>query len=275
MLIEATDLALALPDFSKKRPFRPAPTVEILKGLTFAIRRGQTVGIVGRSGCGKSTLGRTLVRLHAPTGGRLTFNGTDITELDAADLRPLRRDLQVIFQDPLSALNPRRTIAAIVADPLQLHDVADAPTRAREALDAVGLGRPFLGRYAHELSGGQRQRVGIARAIALRPKFIFADEIVSGLDTSTQAQVIALLRALQKELRLTLAFVSHDLSVVRHLCDTVMVMAAGQIVERGPTARVFDDPQHAETKALKAAIPLPEVDRDWLGAPLRPAAAVI
>ena len=263
-LFEARDLTLALPDLNAKRPFRPAPRITILRGLSFAIPEGACVGIVGESGSGKSTLGRTLVRLFEPTGGTLTFAGTDITHLSADAIRPLRRDLQVIFQDPSSSLNPRRTVGAIVAAPLRLHGVANPSERAARALDEVGLGAAFAGRYPHELSGGQRQRVGIARAVALEPRFIFADEIVSGLDTSTQAQVIALLKTLQREHNLTIAFVSHDLSVVRHLCDELIVMSAGEIIEAGRTAEIFDHPQHPETQALKAAIPLPEIEPDWL-----------
>ncbi|MEO1103951.1 MAG: ABC transporter ATP-binding protein [Pseudomonadota bacterium] len=263
-LLEAAGLTLSLPDLNAKRLLRPAPRIEILQGLDFAIPEGACVGIVGESGSGKSTLGRTLVRLHEPTGGTLMFDGRDIAHLGAEEIRPLRRDLQVVFQDPSSSLNPRHTVERIVEAPLRLHGVADPRARAREALDAVGLPSAFATRYPHELSGGQRQRVGIARAVALRPRFIFADEIVSGLDTSTQAQVIALLKRLRAELSLTIAFVSHDLSVVRHLCDRLIVMSGGRIIEQGDTAAVFDNPQHPETRALKAAIPLPEVDPAWL-----------
>ncbi|MEM8551437.1 MAG: ABC transporter ATP-binding protein [Pseudomonadota bacterium] len=263
-LFAAEGLSLSLPDLNAKRLFRPAPRIEILHGLDFEIKERSCVGIVGESGSGKSTLGRALVRLHQPTGGRLTFDGKDITHLGEDALRPLRRHLQVIFQDPSSSLNPRHTVGAIVEAPLRLHGIDNPPKAAREALDQVGLPGAFASRYPHELSGGQRQRVGIARAVALRPRFIFADEIVSGLDTSTQAQVIALLKRLQEELSLTIAFVSHDLSVVRHLCDRLMVMSAGRIVEQGDTAAIFDAPQAPETRALKAAIPLPEIEPGWL-----------
>jgi len=260
------DLTLALPNLNAKRAFRPAPAITILSDLSFDIPAGACVGIVGESGSGKSTLGRTLVRLYEPTGGSVVFDGTDITHLSPEEIRPLRRNLQVIFQDPSSSLNPRHTVAAIVEAPLRLHGSANPVADARAALDAVGLSRAFASRYPHELSGGQRQRVGIARAVALRPKFIFADEIVSGLDTSTQAQVIALLKDLQRELALTIAFVSHDLSVVRHLCDRLIVMSAGRIIEAGETAAIFEHPQHAQTRALKDAIPLPEIDDSWLTA---------
>jgi len=263
-LFEAENLTLSLPDLNAKKPLRPAPRIEILHGLTFTIEQGACVGIVGESGSGKSTLGRTLVRLHEPTGGRLAFGGQDITHLREDALKPLRRHLQVIFQDPSSSLNPRRTVGSIVAAPLRLHGFSDIGDRVATALHQVGLPRAVAGRYPHELSGGQRQRVGIARAVALSPRFIFADEIVSGLDTSTQAQVIALIERLRAELDLTIAFVSHDLSVVHHLCDSLIVMSDGRIVEAGETATVFDNPQHPHTQALKAAIPLPEIEPDWL-----------
>ncbi|XWN29407.1 MAG: ATP-binding cassette domain-containing protein [Devosia sp.] len=263
-LFTATNLSLSLPDLNAKRPLRPAPQVHILKGLDFTIEEGACVGIVGESGSGKSTLGRTLVRLYEPTAGTLAFAGTDITHMSQDALRPLRRDLQVIFQDPSSSLNPRRTVGAIIAAPLHLHGFADVKDRVATALDQVGLPKGVAARYPHELSGGQRQRVGIARAVALSPRFIFADEIVSGLDTSTQAQVLALIEGLRARLNLTIAFVSHDLSVVHHLCDSLMVMSAGQIVETGTTEAVFANPQHPHTKDLKAAIPLPEIEPGWL-----------
>ncbi len=269
-VFSARDLRLSLSDFNARKPFRPVPRIDILRGLTFDIPKGACLGIVGESGSGKSTLGRALVRLHEPTGGTLHFGGRDITHLGEDGLRPLRREMQVIFQDPASSLNPRRTVGAIVAAPIRLHQPGDDRPAIREqtlaALAQVGLSPAFAGRYPHELSGGQRQRVGIARAVALRPRFIFADEIVSGLDTSTQAQVIALLQRLRAEMNLTMAFVSHDLSVVRHLCDRILVLQGGEIVEAGETAAVFDAPQHPHTQALKAAIPLPEIDDGWLAA---------
>ncbi len=265
-LFEVEGLRLSVPDLNAKRPFRPAPRLEILKGVSLAIPEGSCVGIVGESGSGKSTLGRCLVRLLEPTGGTIRFAGRDITHLSSDALRPLRRDLQVIFQDPMSSLNPRRTVGAIIAAPLRLHGLADIPSRVAAALDQVALPRALAERYPHELSGGQRQRVGIARAVALEPRFIFADEIVSGLDTSTQAQVIALLERLRRDLRLTLAFVSHDLSVVRHLCDRLVVLQGGEVVEAGETAALFDAPRHPHTRALKAAIPLPEIEPGWLEA---------
>ncbi|MEM9221786.1 MAG: ABC transporter ATP-binding protein [Pseudomonadota bacterium] len=266
-LFRVTDLSLSLPDLNAKRMLRPAPRVKILHKLSFRVEEGSCVGIVGESGSGKSTLGRTLVRLHEPTAGSIEFDGTDIAHLSPKAIRPLRRDLQVIFQDPSSSLNPRHTVRQIVEAPLRLNGVENPRSKAMEALDAVGLSSAFAHRYPHELSGGQRQRVGIARAVAPRPRFIFADEIVSGLDTSTQAQVIGLLKTLLRDLSLTIAFVSHDLSVVRHLCDRLIVMSEGRIVEEGETAGIFNAPQAPETRALKAAIPLPEIEPGWLREP--------
>jgi ABC-type microcin C transport system duplicated ATPase subunit YejF len=210
------------------------------------------------------------VRLLEPAAGTIVFAGRDITHLNETALRPLRRDLQVIFQDPLSSLNPRLTIGAIVGQPLLFHEVANSAREARSltesALGLVGLPKSFAGRYPHELSGGQRQRVGIARAVALKPRFVLADEIVSGLDVSTKAQILALLEQLKAELRLTVAFISHDLSVVRRLCDRVIVMRNGAILENRPTAELFEAPGHPYTAELKAAIPLPEIDPEWLKA---------
>lgn len=256
-------LHLSLPDLNRKPLFGAAPRIEILNGLDFAIPRGQVLGIVGGSGSGKSTLGRALVRLLEPTAGRIAFDGTDITHLPETALRPLRRRFQMIFQDPMSSLNPRQTVGRIVSAPLALHGRDDPRGRAVAALERVGLPRAFAARFPHELSGGQRQRVGIARAIALNPDFILADEVVSGLDVSSQAQVLALLRDLVREMGLTLAFISHDLSVVRRLCDRVLVMQAGRIVEDAPVARLFEAPQAAYTRELLDAIPDPDPGNPW------------
>ena len=262
-LFTVTDLRLSLPDLNAKPLFGPAPRIEILKGLDFAIARGEVLGIVGGSGSGKSTLGRALLRLLEPTGGRITFAGQDITHLPEAGLRPLRRRMQMIFQDPMSSLNPRRRVGGIIAGPLRLQGLDRIDTRVDEALAQVGLPLSFRSRYPHELSGGQRQRVGIARAIALRPDFILADEIVSGLDVSSQAQVLNLLEGLVRDLGLTLAFISHDLSVIRRLCSRVMVLDRGLIVEEAPTAQLFAAPQAPVTQALLDAIPLPDPDQPW------------
>ncbi len=262
-LFEVEDLRLSLPDLTRKPLLGPAPRLEILKGLTFRVPRGEVLGIVGGSGSGKTTLGRCLVRLLRPTGGRIVLDGQDITHVPESQLRPLRRRVQMIFQDPLSSLNPRHPVRRLVGGPLALHGETDLDRKVDEALAQVGLPRHFRDRYPHELSGGQRQRVGIARAIALRPDFLLADEIVSGLDVSTQAQVLNLLEALVRDLGLTLAFISHDLGVVRRLCTRTLVLHRGEIAEEGPTDRLFAAPQAQPTRDLLAAIPLPDPDQPW------------
>lgn len=270
-LFDVESLYVSFPDPNHKTLFGQMPMVEVLHGVRLKIEEGTVVGLVGESGSGKSTLGRALVRLLDPVSGSIRFAGTDITYLDEKALRPLRRDLQVIFQDPLSALNPRLTIGTIIGRPLQLHGLAngrrEALKLAQEALEHVGLPTSFAARYPHELSGGQRQRVGIARAIATRPRFVLADEIVSGLDVSSQAQILTLLAELKAEMGLTIVFISHDLSVVRRLCDQVVVLRHGEILENRPTGPLFEHPEHPYTAELKAAIPLPEVDDDWLSTP--------
>jgi peptide/nickel transport system ATP-binding protein len=267
-LFRVENLRVSLPDPKRKTLFGRRPMMEILHGLSLSVEEGTVVGIVGESGSGKSTLGRTLVRLLEPSAGTVRFAGRDISHMDEAALRPLRRDLQVIFQDPLSSLNPRLTVETIVARPLLFHKIARDGREARQiaasTLATVGLSPSLRGRYPHELSGGQRQRVGIARAIALRPRFVLADEIVSGLDVSNKAQILSLLGQLKAELGLTVAFISHDLSVVRRLCDHVIVMRHGAILENRPTGALFANPEHPYTAELKAAIPLPELDAAWL-----------
>ena len=262
-LLRISDLHLSLPDLNRKPLLGPAPRVHILKGVTFSVGKGEILGIVGGSGSGKSTIARCLVRLLEPTQGSIHFDGTDISHLTERELRPLRRRFQMIFQDPMSSLNPRQTVAQIIEGPLRLHGVSDPAERMRDALDAVGLGQRFAPRHPHEMSGGQRQRVGIARAIALRPDFIVADEVVSGLDVSSQAQVLALLERLVAELGLTVAFISHDLSVIRRLCDRVIVLEQGVIVEDAPSAKIFAAPSAAATKDLLASILLPEIGSRW------------
>ncbi|MBZ9907799.1 ATP-binding cassette domain-containing protein [Mesorhizobium sp. BR115XR7A] len=267
-LFSVRGLKVALPDMTRKPLIGRAPLAEILRGLDFDLSRGSVTGIVGESGSGKSTLGRALVRLLEPSAGEIRFEGRDITHLPQAELRPLRRDLQMIFQDPMSSLNPRRTIASIIAAPLKQNGLGDnLRDRVAEALQRVGLPQSFASRYRHELSGGQRQRVGIARALALSPKFVLADEIVSGLDVSTQAQILTLLEKLAAEMGLTVAFISHDLSVIRRLCRQVIVMREGSIVEASATDALFDMPRQSYTRDLLAAIPLPEIDPDWLNIP--------
>ena len=266
-LFTVENLRLSLPDMTKKPLLGAAPRIEILKGLSFMLKEGAITGIVGESGSGKTSLGRTLIRLLKPDSGRIVFAGRDIGTLSDDDLLPLRRDLQIIFQDPFSSLNPRKTVGAIISGPLALHELnngKDSRTQIAEALSQVGLPENFAARYPHELSGGQRQRVGIARAVALKPRFILADEVVSGLDVSSQAQILDLLMTLRSQMNFTMAFISHDLSVVRRLCDRVIVMRQGEIVEDADTATLFDRPQHAYTKLLRDCIPLPEVSTGWL-----------
>lgn len=241
----------------------PRGPVDVLHDVALAIPRGAILGVVGESGSGKTTLGRAILRLIEPAAGRILFDGHDVTHLSEAALRPLRPRMQMIFQDPMSSLNPRRTASSLVAAPLRARGMPDAEARAAGALARVGLAAPLHRRYPHQLSGGQRQRVGIARAIAQRPDFILADEIASGLDVSSQAQVLALLQALVAETGATLAFVSHDLAVVRRLCDRVIVMREGRIVEEAATADLFAAPRTDYARALIDAIPLPQVDQAW------------
>ena len=269
-LVSLQALRVSLPNRAAKPMFGPAPMMEIVKGVDLDIARGAALGLVGESGSGKTTLGRTLVGLIKPTSGKLMYDGIDIGKTDEAAFRPLRAKIQMIFQDPQSSLNPRLTIGSILARPLgvfgKFESAAGRRRRAEELIDIVGLPAGFLSRYPHELSGGQRQRIGIARALALEPEFIVADEIVSGLDVSTQAQILLLLRSLRDEFNLTLMFISHDLSVVRVLCNRVAVMSAGEIVEQGETATVFASPQHAYTRELLDSVPLPDVEHGWINA---------
>ncbi|HEX4984594.1 MAG TPA: SDR family oxidoreductase [Burkholderiales bacterium] len=265
-LLEARGLGLQLPDRSAPSLGRRAPPVTIFRGVDLAVAKGESVGIVGESGSGKTSLARTLLRLYEPTSGSLHFDGRDVTRMPQAQLRPLRARLQAVFQDPLSSLNPRHRIGTILSQPLLAYGrVADRQAGWREAcalLERVGLPPDFAQRYPHELSGGQRQRVGIARAIALKPDLIVADEIVSGLDVSTQAQILLLLKELKTDG--SLVFISHDLSVVRVLCDRVLVMRQGEVVESGRCEALFAGPAHDYTRSLLDAIPLPDVDPDWV-----------
>jgi peptide/nickel transport system ATP-binding protein len=263
-------LKLSFPDFTRKPLLGAAPRNLILKGVSFTIAKGTVLGIVGESGSGKTTLGRALVRLNTPDSGHIWFEGRDIAAANEAELRPLRRHLQVIFQDPMSSLNPRKTIGDSIAAPVVFHGLAanraTARERTAESLRLVGLSPDLAHSYPHELSGGQRQRAGIARAIALEPRFVLADEIVSGLDMSNQAIILDLLARLRSQMHLTMAFISHDLSVVRRLCDRVIVMRVGEIVEDRATADLFTMPQHPYTRELLSAIPLPEPEKNWLNA---------
>jgi ABC-type glutathione transport system ATPase component len=263
-LYEIRDLRLSFADLAHKPLFGAAPRVEVLKGLSFDIQRGDVIGIVGGSGSGKSTLGRAMVRLLEVDSGQIRFDSTDITHLDEDHLRPLRKRIQMIFQDPMSSLNPRHRVGTIIAGPLQLHGFDQIRERVDFALSQVGLPLAFRSRYPHELSGGQRQRVGIARAIATEPDFILADEVVSGLDVSSQAQVLNLLERLVSDMGLTLGFISHDLSVIRRLCQTTLVLHHGEIVEHATTQQLFGNPQAQYTRELLEAIPLPELSPGWL-----------
>jgi peptide/nickel transport system ATP-binding protein len=245
-----------------------SPGVKALCGVSVRIGRGETVGIVGESGSGKTTLGRALLRLVEVSAGRIMFDGRDITGLGEAQMRPLRRRMQLIFQDPMASLNPRHTIRRILAEPMRFHGVArdgaDADRRIADIFERFSLPAACLARFPHELSGGQRQRVGIARAALLAPDFVLADEIVSGLDVSTQAQALNLLKDLKRDLGLSMAFISHDLSVIRAVCDRVYVLRQGLVVEEGPCDAVFERPAHAYTRALLDAIPSPTIDPGWL-----------
>jgi peptide/nickel transport system ATP-binding protein len=267
ILLRTSHLSFAYPQRSASLFRRPALR-EVVKRVDLAVPRGSVLGLVGESGSGKTTLGRLLVRLLRPTAGGIQFDGVEIGSLGEAELRPLRARIQMIFQDPQTSLNPRLRLGVTLTRPLQIHGRLqrrqDQRDRAAALLDLVGLPAGLIDRYPHELSGGQRQRAGIARALALEPDFIVADEIVSGLDVSTQAHILLLLRELRTRLGLTMVFISHDLSVVRVLCDDVAILQHGEVVEYGPVARIFNSPQHPYTQQLLSAIPLPDVEPGWL-----------
>ena len=255
--------------------------VKAVNDVSFEMNRGETFGVVGESGCGKSTLGRTILRLTEPTAGQAIFEGTDVFAMGPSELQSLRQDIQMVFQDPYSSLNPRKRIGAILEEPLNIHNIGTPLKRTEKVLrilDTVGLQTDHYYRYPHEFSGGQRQRIGIARALMVEPKLVVCDEPVSALDVSIQSQIINLLKKLQQELQLTYLFIAHDISVVRYISDRVGVMYLGQMVEQAPTEAMFADPKHPYTRALLSSVPEPKLDakrerivlRGELPSPLNP-----
>lgn len=254
ILLEVKDL---------KKHFKvPKGMLHAVDGVSFNVMSGHTIGVVGESGCGKSTLGRSILRLVEPTSGQVIFNGKDVTKLKANDLRTIRQDIQIIFQDPYSSLDPRMSVSELIAEPLRLNKICKSKSEMNEKvkkyMELSGLSERLINTYPHELDGGRRQRIGIARALILEPKFIVCDEPVSALDVSIQAQIINLLQDLQKEMGYTYMFITHDLSVVKHISNEIIVMYLGKIVEKAPSDELFANPMHPYTKALLSAIPIPD-----------------
>jgi oligopeptide transport system ATP-binding protein len=264
-LLEVTDLVKHFPIKSGLVVDREVARVRAVDGVSLTLNEGETLGLVGESGCGKSTLCRAVLQLTAPTSGSVKFAGEELVGRSARELRPIRRHLQMIFQDPYASLNPRKRVGQIVGDPMELYGLAkgaDVKRRVQDLLDRVGLRPEHYNRYPHEFSGGQRQRIGIARALALKPRLIIADEPVSALDVSVQAQIVNLLKDLQDEFKLSYVFVAHDLGVVRHVSDRVAVMYLGKVVETSAADALYDKPIHPYTNALLSAVPIPDPKRN-------------
>ena len=260
LLLDVKDLVKNFP-LKKTRLFQEQRYLYAVNGVSFHLNKGETLGLVGESGCGKTTTGRVILRLIEPTAGVINFQGQNIADLKNKDLKGFRRQAQMVFQDPFASLNPRMTVGDIVGEPLLVHGIgtaSDRDDRVAEALDKVGLESAYMRRFPHEFSGGQRQRIGIARVLTLNPQLLIADEPVSALDVSIQAQIINLLVRLQEELQLSYLFISHDLAVVEHISDRVAIMYLGKIVEIAPSQSIYDDPRHPYTQALLTAIPIPD-----------------
>jgi oligopeptide transport system ATP-binding protein len=260
VLLKVVDLKMHFPIYRGVFQ-RQVGAVHAVDGVSFDVKRGETLGLVGESGCGKSTTGRTILQLYKPTAGEVIFEGTDLVSLKREEMRWMRRQMQMIFQDPYASLNPRMTVAEIVAEPLSVHNVAtgkEIQERVAHLLELVGLNPSFAGRYPHEFSGGQRQRIGVARALALQPSFIICDEPISALDVSIQAQVVNLLEDLQEQFNLTYLFIAHDLSMVRHISKRVAVMYLGVIMELANRDDLYLEPLHPYTQALLSAVPIPD-----------------
>jgi len=258
MILEVKDLKKHFPIKGKK-----GMAVKAVDGVNFGVEQGETFGLVGESGCGKSTVARLIIKLYNETGGQIVFDGVDITKIPKSEMRKFRRNIQMVFQDPYASLNPRMTVERTIIDPLSIHGIGTLQERKEkvlELLEVVGLDKRYAKRYPHEFSGGQRQRIGIARALALNPKFILLDEAVSALDVSIQSQIINLLQELQQKYKLTYLFISHDLSVIEYMCSTIGVMYLGKIVEIGTKDDIFRNQKHPYTKALLSSIPTLDVD---------------